>query len=332
MRAVVCTAFEGPSALEIGEAPEPVPGDDEVLIDVHAASVSFMDLLMIQGGYQMKPELPYVPGTDAAGVVRATGGAVKTVRPGDRVIGTGWHGAYAERMVVKETRCTPVPDGIDMQVASTVAHTYVTAHYSLIERAALKTGETLFVTGAAGGVGLATVDMGRMLGARVVAGVGDDAKAKIVRDYGAAAVINLRTEDLRARIKDITDGRGVDVCFEMLGGDTFLTMSRLMAWGGRLMPIGFATGEIPSLPMNLPLLKNYSVVGVFAGAWLDVDPDSANNALNSILEHIADGNLNPHVDRIMSLDDAATAMQLVADREVQGRIVLDVGRATSRTP
>lgn len=165
MRAVLCTTFEGPSALKVGEAADPLPAVDEVVIDVHAASVSYMDLLMVQGGYQMRPELPYIPGTDAAGVVAAVGADVTKVSPGDRVVGTGWHGAYAERMVVKQWRCARLPDGVGMDVASTVVHAYITAYYSLIESAALQSGQTLLITGAAGGVGLATADMGRMLGA-----------------------------------------------------------------------------------------------------------------------------------------------------------------------
>lgn len=326
MRAVLCTAFDGPSGLEIGEACDPRPAADEVLIDVHAASVSYMDLLMVRGGYQMRPALPYVPGTDAAGVVAAVGEGVTKVSPGDRVVGTGWHGAYAEQMVVKHWRCARLPDGVGMDVASTVVHAYLTAYYSLIERAALQSGHTLLITGAAGGVGLAAVDMGRMLGARVIAGIGDDAKADIVRRYGAEAVINLRTEDLRARVKSLTDGRGVDVCFEMLGGETFLTMARLMAWGGRLMPIGFAAGQIPALPMNLPLLKNFSVVGVFAGAWIDAHPADASAAVDRILAWVAEGAIVPHVDRVLPLMNAADAMQMVADRQVQGRVVLSLDR------
>ncbi|MGI3169378.1 NADPH:quinone oxidoreductase family protein [Pseudooceanicola sp. C21-150M6] len=324
MKAVMCTAFDGPEALRIGTLPDPEPASDEVLVEVQAASVSFMDLLMISGGYQLRPDLPYVPGTDAAGVARAVGADVAHIRPGDRVIGTGWHGAYAERMVVKGWRCNRLPEGVDMVDGSTVAHTYATAHYALKLRAGLQAGEWLLVTGAAGGVGLAAVDMGRMMGARVIACVSRAEKAGIVRDYGAAEVIVLEEDNLRDRVKEITGGRGVDVCFEMLGGETFLTLARVMAWNGRLMPIGFAGGEIPKLPMNLPLLKNYSVVGVFIGAWNDHDPGPANRAVDDVLAEIAAGRLTPKVDRVLPLEDARRAMELVQDRAVQGRVVLEV--------
>lgn len=325
MRAVLCHAFEGPPALTVGEAPEPALAADEVLISVHFASVSFMDLLMISGGYQKRPKLPYTPGTDAAGIVAAVGGEVEHFRPGDRVIGTGWHGAYAERMAVKSWRCNRLPDGLDMATASTVAHAYATAHYSLIERARLAAGETLLVTGAAGGVGLAAVDMGRMLGARVIACVGDAAKAQAPRDHGAAEIVVIGQEDLRTRVLALTGGRGVDVAFDLLGGETFLTLARTMAWGGRLLPIGFTSGTIPSLPMNLPLLKNYSVVGVFAGAWLDAEPAAASRAVDEVLHHVAVGRLHPRVDRVLPLESATEALNLVAERAVQGRVVLSVG-------
>ena len=324
MKAMLCHAFDGPDALELGEAPAPVPAADEVLIAVDSAAVNFMDLLMTQGGYQLRPDLPYVPGTDAAGTVVEVGAGVTEYSPGDRVVGTGWYGAFAERMAVKQWRCTGVPEEVDLKTASTVAQGYLTAWYSLVEQAGLQPGETLFVTGAAGGVGLATVDVGRMLGARVIAGIGDDAKADIVRRYGASEVINLRTEDLRSRIKELTDGNGVDVCFEMLGGETFLTMGRLMAWNGRLMPIGFVAGEIPALPMNLPLLKNYAVVGAFVGAWNDRCPEESAAAQQKVVDLVAEGRLTPHVDRVLPLAEAAEAMRLVADREVQGRVVLEV--------
>ena len=293
MKAVLCKSFDGASALEVGEIEAPHPKDDEILIEVRAAPVSYMDMLMAEGKYQLRPELPYVPGTDAAGVVVGLGANVTRFELGDRVTCLGWYGAFAEKMTAKEWKCVRLPDAVDFATGSTVLHNYVTAYYALVDRANLQKGETLFVTGAAGGVGLATVDMGRHLGARVIAGIGDESKRDIVSEYGATDAINYQTEDVRERIKSLTDGRGVDVCFEMLGGEVFTTLGRLMAWGGRLMPIGFAGGEIPSLPMNLPLLKNYSVVGVFAGAWLDNSPSDAAAAADKLMQWIAEGKLRP---------------------------------------
>jgi NADPH:quinone reductase len=246
------------------------------------------------------------------------GVGVDRFKPGDRVAGQLCYGGHAERAVAKHWKCALIPAGVDCATASTALHNYLTAHCALIDRCALKPGETLFVTGATGGVGMAAVDMGRMLGAHVIAGVGDDAKVGAAHEAGAAEVINYRKEDLRARIKDLTAGRGVDVCFEMIGGDIFLTMARLMAWGGRISPIGFVGGEISALPMNLPLLKSYSVVGVFTGAWVEKFPEDAAAAANEVMGWLVEGALKPWIDRVMSLEDAAEAMRLLGRREVRG--------------
>ena len=323
MRAVLCRAFDGAAALEIGEAATPEPAEDEVLIDVRAGSVSFMDKLMSEGGYQLRPDLPYSPGTEVAGVVIKAGADAARFKPGDRIAGQLWYGGYAERAVVKHWKCAPIPAGVDYATASTVLHNYLTAYSALIDRCALKAGETLFVTGATGGVGMAAVDMGRMLGARVIAGVGDAAKSAAAREAGASEVVDYRNGDLRTQIKELTSDRGVDVCLEMIGGETFLTIARLMAWGGRLSPIGFVGGEIPALPMNLPLLKGYSVVGVFSGAWVEQFPAEAAAAADEVMQWIASGKLTPSIDKTLPLDQAAEAMGLLARREVLGRVVLE---------
>ena len=323
MRAVLCKDFKGADALEIGDAVTPEPADDEVLVDVRAASVSFMDKLMAEGGYQLRPDLPYSPGTEVAGLVVSVGAEVTRFKTGDRIAGQLWYGGYAERAVVKHWKCALIPPEVDYATASTVLQNYLTAYSALIDRCALKAGEALFVTGATGGVGLAAVDMGRMLGARVIAGVGDMAKGPAAREAGASDVVDYRNGDLRAQIKDLTAGRGVDVCFEMIGGETFLAMARLMAWGGRLSPIGFVGGDIPALPMNLPLLKGYSVVGVFSGAWVEQFPAEAAAAADEVMNWIAAGKLTPRIDRVLPLEQAAEAMQLLARSEVLGRIVLE---------
>ncbi len=324
MRAVLCNSFDGPSALTVGEIAEPRPGPTEVLVDVHAASVTFMDLLMVSGQYQMRPPTPFVPGTDAAGVVVEVGKDVTRFKVGDRIACGDFYGAYAERVAVSQWFATRIPQSLTYEAASTIRHVYGTAWYALVERAQLKAGETVFVTGAAGGVGLATVDLARHLGATVIAGVGSDDKAEIVRRYGASAVINYSTEDLRTRIKAITGGRGVDVCFEMLGGEIFDQMTRLMAWKGRLMPIGFVSGKIPSVPMNLPLLKNYSIVGVFYGAAMRNEPEAAAQMYDTLMQLAAECAIKPFVQKVVRLEEAVGAMQMVADRKVQGRVVLKV--------
>jgi NADPH2:quinone reductase len=324
MRAIVCNAFEGIKSLDVADLAEPRPAPDEVLIDVHAASVSYMDYLMTCGGYQLRPALPYVPGTDAAGVVIACGDKVRRFRPGDRVSCEGWFGGFAERMVAKERGTASLPANVDFIVGSTIQHAYLTAWYALVERARLKAGETVLVTGAAGGIGLACVELARLLGARVIAVVGSAAKTAIVHKHGAEEVIDLSCEDVRERVKAITGGDGLDICIDHVGGTLFTTLARLMRWNGRLMPVGFTSGEVPSLPMNLPLLKNYSIVGVFIGAWKERFPEDAGRAAETIMAWVGEGKLRPHVDRVLSLEQAAEAMSAVAKRTTQGRIVLQV--------
>ncbi|MBR0821686.1 NADPH:quinone oxidoreductase family protein [Bradyrhizobium liaoningense] len=324
MKAVLCSSFTGPGDLRLGEIDEPRPAGDEILIDVHAASVSFMDQLLVSGLYQMRPQTPFVPGTEASGVVVAVGDNVTTFVPGDRVACSSWTGGYAERMTAKESKSVLLPDGVAFEAAATVLHNYGTAYYALVERARAQRRETMFVTGAAGGVGLAAVDLGRHLGLRVIAGVGSDDKAALVRSYGASEVVNYCSEDLRDRIKSITSGHGIDVGFDNVGGEIFQQMARSMKWGGRLMPIGFTSGEIPQIAMNLLLLKNYSIIGVFVGAWAEKFSAEAARMNDMLMQLLADGKIRPHIDRVLPLEEATEAMRAVANRSVQGRIVLKI--------
>jgi NADPH2:quinone reductase len=225
-------------------------------------------------------------------------------------------------MTAKAGRTSRLPDNVDFGVGSTVLHIYLTAYYSLIHRGRVEPGETVLVTGASGGVGLACVELAHLLGARVIAAVGSDAKASIVRDYGADEVINYSSEDVRDRVKALTAGEGIDVCVDNVGGALFGTLARLMRWNGRLLPVGFAGGEVPSLPMNLPLLKNYSIVGVFTGAWADRFPDESSRAADTVLEWVSEGKLRPRIDRVLPLERVAEAMSAIENRSVAGRIVL----------
>ena len=229
---MLCNSFDGIKALSVGETAEPHCGADEVLIDVHAASVSYMDYLMICGGYQMRPALPYVPGTDAAGIVVACGDKVERFRPGDRVACGNWFGGFAERMTAKASKTARLPDNVDFVVGSTVLHCYMTAWYALVERARLQAGESVLVTGAAGGVGLACVELAHLLGARVIAAVGTAAKASVVREHGAEEVIDYSREDLRERVRALTKGDGLDVCVENVGGAIFATLPASCAGTG----------------------------------------------------------------------------------------------------
>ena len=322
MRALLCEAFDGVDSLKLADVPAPQPAAGEVLVDVHAAAISFMDTLMASGKYQMKPTLPYVPGTDAAGVVAAVGEGVTRFAVGDRVACSGWYGAYAEQMVAPEAWVSRLPDSVDFVIGSTVRHCYGTAQYGLVTSGHLQSGETVFVSGAAGGVGLAAVDLGHSLGAHVIAGVGSVDKEAIVRDRGAAEVVNYRTENLRERIKALTPGRGVDVFFDNVGGEVFTTMTRLMNWGGRMLPIGFASGEIPSVPVNLLLLKNCSVVGAFYGAWSQRFPAESAVADAQLFSAVGAGRLRPLVCEAVPLEDSRRAFELATSRRAQGRVVL----------
>jgi len=227
-------------------------------------------------------------------------------------------------MTAKAARTSRLPDNVDFSVGSTVLHIYLTAYYALVDRARVEAGETVLVTGASGGVGLACVELAHFLGARVIGAVGSAAKASIVRDYGAEAVINYSEEDLRDRARALTAGEGLDVCVDNVGGAMFGTLARVMRWNGRLLPIGFASGEVPSLPMNLPLLKNYSIVGVFTGAWADRCPDESSRAADKVLQWVSEGKLRPHIDRVLPLERVAEAMSGIETRSVAGRIVLTV--------
>lgn len=321
MRAVVCSRFDGIDALALGEVAEPVAGAGQVLVDVHAAAASFMDTLIVAGRYQLKPALPFVPGSDAAGIVRAVGEGVRSVKPGDRVACTHWHGGMAERMVVAEGGITRLPEGVGFEVGATVRYAYGTAQYALA-RAQLRPGETLFISGAAGGVGLAAVDLARRLGATVIAGTSSPDKGEVARAQGAAHTIDHTTEPVRARLQELTQGRGVDVFFDNVGGPLFETVARTMAWGGRVLPIGFTGGQIPSLAMNLPLMKNFSVVGCYWGAWVERCPRESRQADQQLFDAVARGELRPLVSQVLPLDAFADALRLIERRQVVGRVVL----------
>lgn len=324
MRAVICRSFNGIDALEFGELADPVPGPGQVLVDVHAAALSFMDTLIVAGRYQMKPTLPFVPGSDAAGVVLAVGDGVRSVRVGDRVACSHWHGGMAERMTAPELSVVKLPDSVGFEIGSTVRYAYGTARYALETRAQLCAGETVFVSGAAGGVGMAAVDVARRMGATVIAGTSSAARCDVARQQGAAHAIDYSCEPVRERLLELTQGRGVDVYFDNVGGALFGAVSRAMAWGGRVLPIGFTSGEIPSLAMNLPLLKNYSVVGCYWGAWVEREPQQSRAADEQLLAAVAQGSLRPQVSDVLPLSSFADGLQRLARRQVTGRVVLRV--------
>lgn len=292
-----------------------------MVISVKACGVNFPDTLMIEGRYQFKPPMPFSPGGEVAGVVVRIGEGVTSVRPGDRVIAVTGYGGFAEEVVTDAERLVPLPDGMDFPAGSALLFTYGTAQYAFRDRASLKAGETLLVLGAAGGTGLAAVEVGSVIGARVIAVASSEEKLELCRERGAAETINYATEDLRTRIKDLTGGSGVDVVFDPVGGDHAEAAVRGMAWDGRYLVIGFVAG-IPSVPLNLVLLKSCSVIGVFWGAFVTRDPARNRELLAELFGWHARGKIDPHISACYPLERAAEALNDLLERKALGKIVL----------
>jgi NADPH2:quinone reductase len=322
MKALVCPAYGPLENLHVGDLPDPSPGAGEVLIEVRAAGVNFPDVLIVQGKYQFKPEPPFAPGGEVAGVVRAVGPGVERFKAGDRVLATMISGGYAELAVAKERQVLRLPEGLGDEVASAFALTYGTSYHALKDRAALKPGETLLVLGAAGGVGLAAVELGVVMGARVIAAASSDDKLAMAREHGAHETINYATEDLRARLKDLTGGKGVDVIYDPVGGDMAETALRSIAWEGRFLVVGFAAGEIPKLPLNLVLLKGCQVVGVFWGSFAEREPQRNEANLEEMVGWYREGRIRPHIDGTYPLEQSIDALRRIAARQVRGKLVI----------
>ncbi len=322
MRAVRCHALTGPKSLQVDELPAPTPGSGEVLIEVHAAGVNFPDVLLTYGKYQFKADPPFIPGGEAAGIVRAVGGAVTDVAPGDRVAVTLMNGAFAEQIVAPEGAVVKLPDAVTFEVGAATLLTYATTLHALVDRAALQGGETLLVLGASGGVGTAAIELGKLLGARVIAAASTDEKVAYCKERGADDGINYAREDLKERAKALTHGNGANVVYDPVGGAYAEAALRCIAWEGRFLVVGFASGEIPKIPLNLVLLKGCQVVGVFWGSF--AMRESGRNRANArkILEWVADGKLRPHVDEVMKFADAAAALERMEKRDVKGKLVL----------
>ena len=322
MRAALCKALDGPESVVIEELGMPVAGSGEVLVRVEAAALNFFDLLITRGKYQYKPELPFSPCAEFAGVVEASGEGVSRFETGQRVMGNiGW-GAAREFVVVPENVLTPLPDAVSFDVGCGIAVTYGTGFYGLKDRGHLQAGESLAVLGASGGAGLAAVELGRQMGARVIAVASSEEKLAICRKHGADELVNYKTTDLKTALKELTDGKGVDVVYDCVGGDHTEAALRAMAWLGRLLIIGFAAGEIPKLPANLMLLKNCDVVGVFWGAMLERTPELQAENNTQILEWCASGALKPRIDGTYPLSGIVEAMAKLDERKAVGKVVI----------
>jgi NADPH2:quinone reductase len=324
VKAVLCKAYGPPDSLVVEDVASPVPGPGEAVVSVKAASVNFPDVLIIENKYQLKPPLPFSPGSELAGVVKAVGDGVSHLAPGDRVLAITGYGAFAEEVKSDARRLLPIPAGMDFPTAAAFGLTYATAEHALYDRGALKAGETLVVLGAAGGVGIAAIEIGNVLGARVIACASTDEKLEICRAHGADETINYATEDLRERIKALTGARGADVIYDPVGGPYTEPALRSIAWRGRLLVIGFAAGDIPKIPLNLPLLKGCAIVGVYWGEFSRREPAAFAEAMARLGRWYADGHLEPHIFRTFPLERAAEALTLMANRRVTGKVVLTV--------
>jgi len=321
MKAVLCKAYGPPDSLVVEDVPSPIAGPGEVVVSVKTASVNFPDVLIIQNKYQVKPPLPFSPGSELAGVVKWVGDGVTRWKPGDPVMAITGYGAFAEEVKVEVNRLLPIPAGMDFVSAAAFGLTYATSEHALCDRGDLKAGETLLVLGASGGVGIAAIEIGKILGARVIACASTDDKLAVCREHGADDTINYATEDLRERIKAITGGKGADVVYDPVGGTYTELALRSIAWRGRLLVVGFAAGDIPKIPLNLTLLKGCAIVGVFWGEFTRREPQRFLAAMDKLGRWFAEGKLKPHVSGTFPLERAADALAMMAARNVKGKVV-----------
>lgn len=324
MRALLCKKWGGPKDLVLEETELPAPGKGQVKLRIRAAGLNFADTLIIQGKYQEKPDFPFSPGLEAAGEVIETGDGVTNVKKGDRVMALLGHGGFAEEAVTDAFRVLPIPDSMSFEDAAAFPVAYGTSQVALDHRGHLKKGETLLVHGAAGGVGLTAVQIGKIMGATVIATARGEDKLKVAQDNGADHLIDYGKEDIRERVKEITGGKGCDVIYDPVGGDVFDTSLRCLAWEGRLLVIGFASGRIPEAPANYLLVKNASAVGVFWGAYMRHNPQVVVESFKTLMGWYAEGKIKPHISHRFALDEAPEALQVMMDRKSTGKIVLEI--------
>lgn len=322
MRAVVCSEFLGPDALAVGKLASPELPDGFVRIGVRAAGVNFADTLMVQGSYQVKPPLPFAPGLEAAGFITEVAPDVTGFQIGDRVMACVDYGGFAEEAVARASDTYVIPDNMTFVEAAGFPIVYGTSHIGLIDKLKLQKGETLLVHGAAGGVGLTAVEIGKALGARVIATAGGADKLAVAKRYGADDLIDYHTEDIRERVKALTDGRGADAVYDPVGGSAFDASLRATAQGGRILVVGFASGTVPQIPANILLVKNISVIGYYWGAHRKLDPSLVNKSFAELLQWFKEGRLKPHVSHVFPLEDVRDAMQMLSSRKSTGKVVL----------
>jgi NADPH2:quinone reductase len=324
MKAVLCKAFGPPEDLVLEDIPVPEPGPDEVLVDVHASGLNFPDVLMIAGKYQSQPPFPFSPGGELAGTVVALGQGSSRFQIGDRVFGGSGHGGFVEQIALPEEVLRRMPDAMDFVQAAGISTTYGTSYYALKQRAALQPGETLLVLGAGGGVGLAAVELGNAMGAHVIAAASTDKKLAAAKAAGAHELIDYSDGELKQKVKTLTSGKGADVIYDPVGGALFDQCMRSVSWYGRVLVIGFADGNIPSVRINLILLKSCQVVGVFYGAWSARSRDEADANFGEVLALYEAGKINPLIGKIYNLEQAAQAMRCLSERQAIGKVVVTI--------
>ena len=322
MRAMMSESPGGPESLKLMELPSKPLGKGQVRINVKAAGVNFPDTLIIADKYQFKPPRPFAPGHEVAGAVTEVAGDVKEYKVGDRVIAAIGHGGYATEVVADQGQLLPMPSNMSYEDGAAFTMTYGTSYYALKQRSSYQPGETLLVTGASGGVGLTAVELGALLGLKVIAAVGSDEKMEICRKYGATMFVNYSKEKMRDKVKELTGGNGADIIYDAVGGDALDESVRCINWYGRLLVVGFAAGRIPQLPANLALLKSCDVRGIFYGAWRAREPKEARRNFDDMLWWYAQGKLKPHVSMRFPLEKSAEAMNALLSRKATGKVVL----------
>lgn len=322
MRALVCEQYGPPQDLVIEDRQDPVPGAGEVLVEVKAAGINFPDVLMIAGTYQVRTPAPFIPGGEAAGIVAAVGNGVTRVKPGDRVIATPSLGAFAEKCVVAEKQCLPLPDRLSFEQGAGFTVTYATSWHAFRQSTELKPGETVLVLGAAGGVGITAVEIAKLMGARVIAAASSEEKLQFARQAGADETINYADSPLKERVKELTGGKGVDVVYDPVGGDLAEQAYRALAWHGRYLVVGFASGDIPKFPVNIALLKEASIIGVWWGTWAGYQPDQSLQNMAELMALAETGKLHPRVTESYTLERFADAFAAITERRARGKVVL----------
>lgn len=322
MKAVLCKQWGSPESLVVENIPSPKVDKEHVIVKVKACGVNFPDTLIIQGKYQFKPDLPFSPGAEISGVIKELGQGVSGVKVGDRVFAFVRCGGFSEEVSVPIEKIIHIPEGMDFETASAFVMTYGTSCYALKYRAQLKPGETLLVLGAAGGIGIAAIELGKIMGARVIASASSNDKLAVCKDYGADELVNYSTQDFRSTVNEITNGQGVDVVCDPVGGNLSEQALRSTGWNGRFMVIGFASGEIPRIPLNIPLLKGNSIVGVFWSDFIRREKETYSNVLQDLTTWYLQGKLKPLISKIYPLEQVTLALNDIINRRVKGKIVL----------